>query len=85
MRYRLAKWTHGLLNGGTPLLRMVLQWLHLWVLTWRAAYLSDPHGGRNYVEAIAPTVYLPAGLLAAQAPGPVLLSAVGRHSTTAEV
>jgi hypothetical protein len=53
MRHWLAKWTHRLLNGGTPLLLMGSQWLYLWAFPWHRAYLSDPHWGHNYAEAIA--------------------------------
>lgn len=53
MRHWLAKWTHRLLNGGTPLLLMGSQWLYLWVFPWHRAYLSDPRWGHNYAEAIA--------------------------------
>lgn len=53
MRHWLAKWTPRLLNGGTPLLLMGLEWLYLWVFPWYGAYLSDPHWGHNYAEAIA--------------------------------
>ncbi len=41
------------LNGGTALVLMGAQWLYLWLFPWYEHYISDPHWGHNYAEAIA--------------------------------
>jgi hypothetical protein len=41
------------LNVGTPLVLMGALWLYLWLFPWYGYYVSDPHWGHNYAEALA--------------------------------
>jgi len=41
------------LNGGTALVLMGALWLYLWLFPWYSTFISDPHWGHNYAEAIA--------------------------------
>ena len=41
------------LNVGTPLVLMGAQWLYLWMFPWYGSYVSEPHWGHNYAEALA--------------------------------